>query len=328
MFKRFFTTIWTALTDTHAYVDIFARKRIGNGMGYLYWLCVTVTFLAVLPLAIGLIYVTPKSEAFINTHLTVAQNLYPDDLVITLSGGILSTNQDEPVLITLPAEWQSGTEEFTHLVVIDTDATVDDYDAYDTGILLTETAAVARDEKSIRIFTYSELSAEMEEGQKLEPIIINEELVGQAVTGMRAFATYVPWILSALVLILLLAAPFIGGGILWIANVIFLAWATIILWIISALMGRHHRYGELYTLGLFGVTGPLILNNVDDYIGGVNLSYLPWLYFLVWMIVIISQFTRRAPIIVAPPASAKASTFAKASADLRKKTSKPRKSTV
>jgi hypothetical protein len=158
MLSRFALTIWRASTDAFSYVADFAKRTAGSGLGYLYALRVTLAFFGLLPFAIGLAVVAPHAGTFARDQLATLRDWYPDDLVLTVTGGVLSTNAEEPVVLDLPAAWAGMDDGDTHAVVIDTSASIDDFDAYATRVLLTRTAAVVRDDNALRVIEYTESS--------------------------------------------------------------------------------------------------------------------------------------------------------------------------
>lgn len=291
MIQRFALTIWRAATDVRSYLSDFANRTSGSGLGYLFALTTTLAFFTLLPFAIGLAFIAPRADEFANTQLDIAQRWYPDDLVLTLTGGVLSTNADEPVVLDLPPEW--GEDESVHAVVIDTDALVDDFEEYDTAILLTRTSGVVRDDNGgLRVFRYPD-----EDG-----FVFTEELLAEGVTAAKDFTPMLPWIAWGLALLLILLLPFVVGGFLWLGNLIFLLWATLVPLLISAVGGRGLSYAALYKLGLFGLTNSLLLDYALTMIGA-DLHWLTWLLFFGWMTAVVLAFPKRAAAVtVVPPA--------------------------
>jgi hypothetical protein len=298
--QRFALTIWHASTDALSYVTDFGKRRTGSALGYLYALSVTLAFFGLLPFAIGLAVVAPSIRTLADDQLAVIQRWYPDELVLTLSGDVLSTNVQEPYALDLPTEWgTTGENGPTHAIVIDTSASVDDFAARDTAILLTRTYAVVKDDNGVRTFDYAEA-----DGANL---VINETLVSELTTGLSAYTPMLPWIAGGLVLALVLVLPWIGGGFMWLGSLFFLLWATVITWIISAIVGRGHRYGELYRLSLFGITNSMFLSFALT-MTSLPLGWATYLLFFGWMTYVIVQFPRRASASIPPlpPAASKA----------------------
>lgn len=309
MIVRFAMTVWRAVTDAPSYVSDFAARRGGSAVGYLYFLCVTLAFFMLLPFAVGMAVVAPQSRSFADEQLNILDGWYPDDLVVTISGGILTTNQNNPVILDVPPEWETNDHpDWSHFIVIDTEGSIDEFAQADTFVLFTSTAAVARDDDgTLRVFQFAEMDGE-------EPLTIDNDLVTGGIDSVRAITPSLPWIMALLVALFLLALPWIVGGALWLGNLLFLLWASLVVWACSASMGRGLRYGALYKIGAFGVTSSMLLGFVGS-MTGLRLPLLPSLVFFAWMLFVLSKFPRgkatrtHAPL---PPASAKKSRPTKA----------------
>ncbi len=301
MLKRFALTIWRAMTDARSYVDDFAHRTTGSALGYLYWLLVTWSLLVLLTLAGLAIFITPRIEPLANQHLQIIQDWYPDELIVTISGGVLSTNVNEPYILDIPTEWNdmnNGSDDPAHAIVIDTKGSIDDFADYDTLILLTDKAVVVRDDNGVRMFPY---------GEEGEPIVIDEALVAGNITLVRDnLVPWLPWMLWGVYIVALLVAPWIVGGAMWLGELLFLLWATAVLWIIAKIIGRNLRYGELYKLGLFGVTNSLALAFIVSLLSNLDVAWIPTIVFFVWMTYVVVQFPRRDRAVIdapLPPAS-------------------------
>lgn len=299
MFSRFARTVWRAITDRDAYVDDFAKRRIGSGLAYLYFLAVATMFVGLLPVAAVWMSAAPGTRDAAANFALLVDAEYPDDLVLTLSGGVLGTNRDEPIVFDFSDRWPNG-EGPAPVIVIDTSAAVEDIETYGALALLTDESIVVRDDDQLRVFLYREWE---------EDHVIDKESVDDFVETLSSFAPYLPWIVGAGILVLLLALPWILGGVYWLAELLFLLVATFILWLASFATGRSFTYGKLYTLGLFGVTGPFLLGLFDGFLGLGELR-LPIIVFFVWMSAVMMRFPRSLPLMPPPPPA-----FAKASAD-------------
>lgn len=290
---RFAHTIWRASTDARGYPRDFAGRRTGSTLGYLYALTCTVAFFMILPLALGFAFFAPRATTLANTHLQIFQQWYPDELVITITGGILNTNVNEPYVLDLPTEWKSSSSTSPlHAIVIDTAASIDEFDAYDTAILLTKTSAVGKDRNGLRVFRFAES----------ENIVITEDLVTEYADLLRTNVTPIlPSFITISVIFALLILPWIFGGVLWALNLFFLLWASLLLLLASSVMGRGLPYGTLYRLGAFGLTSSLLLE-FALHMTGISASWAPTALFFGWMIAVLSVFPKRsATVSPAPP---------------------------
>lgn len=293
MLTRFAMTVWTSMIDARAYSSDFLRRRTGSALGYLYWLCVVLAFFGLLPLAIGMAMFAPSSRTLADTHLGVLRNWYPDDLEISISNGTLSTNKPEPVIFDLPQEWNSLRDENmpSHVLIIDTKASIDDFASMDTVVLLTAKNIIVRGENKTEIHDF---------GNAKEDMAIDKHFVDGIVDTLVTYTPSLPWILGGIVALSLLVLPWIVGGMLWLGTLFFLLWATLIMWACSALMGRGLRYGELYRLGVFGVTSSMLVSFIERMIG-MSAPMLSSIVFFAWMIVVLSKFPKKAATRAAVP---------------------------
>lgn len=295
MLTRFVMTIWRASTDAYAYAEDFAKRRTGSGLGYLYWLSTTLAFFGLLPFAIALAVLAPQARTFADRQLAIVQDWYPDELVLTISGGMLTTNANEPYVLDLPAEWSDGDEgERMRAIVIDTSASIDDFHEYETAVLLTGKAAAVRDDNGLRVFLYDDLERD---------VMINEALVRTITDHAREYTHALPALAWLFVLALLFVFPWIVGAFAWLGTLFFLAWSTLLLWIFTSVAGRGFAYGELFRLGLFGVTNSVLAAFILQMIG-ISFGWIPYVLFFCWMGYVLTRFPRRhAPFYSGPPAA-------------------------
>ena len=294
MLTRFAMTVWRSMIDAPSYVSDFVRRRTGSALGYLYFLNVTVAFFMLLPFAIGMAVLSPRAETFANAQLEVLRAWYPDDLVVTVSGGVLSTNKNEPVVLDLPAEWDVGGDEGErmHAIVIDPAGSIDDFGSYGTFVLLTDTAGVVRDDDgSLRVFEFTDIE---------EPLVIDRKLVDEGTAALEGFTPSLPWIAGTLALSCLLVLPWIVGFFLWVGTLFFLLWAALLLMAVSAVMGCGLTYGELYRVGAYGATSSILLGFAFA-MTGVDLPWATYVLFFGWMVFVLSRFPKRSPAVTQAP---------------------------
>lgn len=310
-------TIWRAMIDAPSYVSEFAAKRTSTAIGYLYFVNTLLAFFMLLPFAIGMAVLAPSARTIANEQLRIAKDWYPDDLMLTISGGVLTTNSDGPVILDLPSEWSAMNEDTSmHAVVIDTNASVDDFASLGTYVLMTRSSLVIQDEQGMRIYPFSDMESDT-------PIIINEELVTELTDALRSYTPMLPWLLALLVALFLALLPWLVGFFLWTGNLFFLLWASLLLLIVSAAMGKGLRYGQLYRLGAYGVTNSLLLGFALT----MTSLAIPWgtyVLFFAWMIFVLSRFPQGSTIVHAAPLPPAATTamMGKSTPSAKSKTAK------
>lgn len=307
--QRFFQNIYLSATKPQSYPPRLTQT-FSSGLGYLYWLLVCVTLISAVGFAIILWSARPAIQTFVDHAQEELAVFYPDELVLTLSGAELSTNVETPYTLD-PAFWTSDAfqkemndEEHNvpaHFVVIDPDATVDSYPSYDTAVLLTRTAAVMKDDKNgVRVQFYSDL-------ELTEPITITKEKYMELVIAVQPFVEKVPAIVDGFMITLLILWPFVGAFFYGIGLLIYLLIFTLVVMLLAMPMKRRLRYGQLYQLGLYGITLSVLYSLISSWIP--PLAAVPFVFtviFLVWMGMVIKTFP------VAPKPAAKKITAAKA----------------
>lgn len=288
--STFFTRIWLCCTSPSSYKELKA-KSFWSGFWYLYWLLVVTTFLSAITFAVQATVFMPQIKTWIEEAKETVPGLYPEELILTLSGGQLSTNVEEPYVFPLPAGWEAAMthrakedekdEEdgpaLKHVLMIDTTATVEQYPEYETVVLLTKTAAIAREKNAIKVMLYSEFQKD-----GVAPIIMNREVYTQVTQKALPFLDFIPTIIVTIALVAVLLLPWIGAAFGALGYLLYLLVFTLLAWLIAATMGRKFTYGELYRLGFYALTPAIIIGWISHWLD-LGFSMLFTLIFLVTM---------------------------------------------
>ncbi|OGJ61311.1 hypothetical protein A3C37_04985 [Candidatus Peribacteria bacterium RIFCSPHIGHO2_02_FULL_53_20] len=290
--RAFFTRIWLCCTNSSSYKELIG-KSFWNGFWYLYWLLVVTTFLSAITFAVQATVYMSQIKAWIGEAKETVPELYPAELVLTLSGGQLFTNVEEPYVFPLPEGWEAAmvaSQEddedendkedgvnVKHLLVIDTKATAEQYPEYETAVLLTKTAAIARDDNTLKVFLYSEFQK-----KGVAPIIMNREVYTQVAGKALPFLDFIPSIIIGFAVIALLVLPWFGAAFGVLGYLLYLLIFTLLAWAIAAIMGRKFTYGELYHLGFYALTPAIVAGWILHWLN-LGFSMLFTLVFLVTM---------------------------------------------
>lgn len=274
--KAFFSRVTDCCINPSSYRHL-KDADIGTGMWYLYRLLALTWIVGMLWFAAALVHSTPyirKVAAEIETKLPT---LYPKDLVLKFQSGSLSTNVKEPYTVELPAEWAAamkmGTDDIpTHVVTIDTKATSEDYEKYNTAILLTKNYAVAGKESGeIRMIPYDDIGT---------MTVTQKKYQDGVKIGVAAFHQFLPTG-KALVIVGFILAPFIFALFALLGWMIALLIHSLLLYFFAAIAKLKFSYGQIYKLGLFGAT-PIVIISMLLWLIGV-LQWYAWIFFLLWM---------------------------------------------
>lgn len=190
---------------------------------------------------------------------------YPDELVITTSGGKVSTNVEEPYFIPVSVlnpiiedmkknVLGSSTENIQNILVIDTQAAIEDYYNYKTVVLLTGDHVVYFNNNKLESFPLSEVG----------PITIEKNTIKSMIEVIRPY--------------LKIASPVFGLVMfvifyIYISNILFFAlfWALLLL-IPKTLMGVSFGYKKLYQMTVHLALIPATIFPLLNF-AGINLSF-------------------------------------------------------
>lgn len=189
-----------------------------------------------------------------------AQALYPQELEITIQNGVASTNVQEPYFIStekmgrILLQWNqqvlgARAEERHNILVIDTDGSLDDFQLYDTYILLTKT--------SLSVVKGGNETFQTIPLARIKNLVINR----QAITTM--FHRFTPYLNRAL--------PFLIGMVLLFSFIFFplnklfaLILYALIIRIVSRIFSLALTYKQSYQVGLHFIVISTILTALID----------------------------------------------------------------
>jgi len=237
-------TFWQALAGTFTSITYYKKViKAPLSFSFKFYFFFFFIFSIIVTAVIGAKILRPVSDAF---HKVPSQivNTYPSELVITIKNGQAQTNVPEPYFIK-PDQLQPLFDENKkddmpddvkkeNLLVIDTQATLEDVDNYDTLVLLT---------KNYLITKRSNGRLDVTSLEKVPNIVINREFIRNIGDKFSGILQY----LLPMMILLVFIAIFIFFS-LW--NLIYLAFLSIILWIISKLLSFTITFGKLYQIGL------------------------------------------------------------------------------
>ncbi len=260
----------------------FHKKRLSSALRYLFWFLFSASVVMTVWICVNLLILIPLIQPFVNASADELRGLYPANLEVTIEDGILSTNSATPVIIDVPPSWKEYFSEkaekedrpVEHLAVIDTTASSDDFDEYRTMVLFTEKSIVVPDDQ----IGYRVVPLDPEKDVEFTPETYNEIL-----DTFLPFLGSLPALATAGVILLFFILPFIIAGFGWLWYLGYLAVFSLVAWLLAAIMGRRHTYAEIYKLGCFALTLPLIYSTIAGMALVLHLPFIFTLIFLVWM---------------------------------------------
>jgi len=259
--RVFFTSFKRSLTDVNYYQDI-VNAKFTFSLKYLYVLMFFLGLLRGITLVPGVIKIITEIPNFRVTMESVADELYPDELVVTIENGELSINVEEPYFIDFPSELDAKVDgssydssEYSSLVAIDTNGSVGEYGSYNSLILLTDDSVVYPDDDTSEIGGYRVLP--LREIQS--DLVIDRQFYDELLAKILPYLDYIPAALIVLIFLLVLVFPFFAASYMTFSRLFYLLFTSILLLIFVKLTKRDLKYKKIYQLSMHTLTAPVIL---------------------------------------------------------------------
>src|SRR3989338_3781708 len=273
--KTFAHRVWISATAPASYAQ-FLKQNFSAGVKYLYALLLTISAFWVIFGLIAFLIAFPTLRGAFAEIREELPGFYPQELVVTLKDGEISTNVREPYFIDVPKRWEKilAGSDYKHFVAFDTKGNIEDYATYQSVVLVTESHVVVPDKnEGLRVIP-------LEETQ--EDFTMNRRKYDQFLMIATPLLQKAPTLLVGAAIVTSLVLPFIAAGLQLAWYMFYLLFAVLIVWVIAQIANRKLRYGQLYHLSLHGLTLPLLVTTITGKIG-LSFPFLFSLIFLVWM---------------------------------------------
>ncbi len=284
MLRNWFNTLKLSVTQPKEYREL-SERTFWNGYWYLFLLIFLGLLIKTVLFSTNVIQSAPKVKAQLPLVKTQMLNAYPKELVVNIKNGEASTNVTEPYVISLQQVIpQLTTDEKTMLLVIDTNASVENYPLHKSIFFLTKNSLVypARNNSgtnSYEVFPLSDVK---------ESITIDKSLYDSIITQVLPFVDKVPQFMYGFAVAALFLFPILGGFAVLHGSLFYLLLMTLVVLIVSKLMKRNFSYKALYKASMYGLTVPLVITYIADLLK-LQIPALYNLAFLGWMIWVLSQ---------------------------------------
>lgn len=227
--------------------------------------------------------VIPGVNAFLTKFSNRAHMLYPQDLVITLKNGELSTNVAEPLRFPIPFELIADNppavsdQKQIYLITIDTQASASAYETSRSLILLTKTDSII---------------ADPEGGYRSDPlknwgdVTIDKKFADGWLNKILPLLKYAQ-------IIIVLAFGIFFVFILPVSRLVSLVFLTLFLLIPVKLLKLDLSFKKLYQIGLHALTLPTLIQIFMLSFGLLPaLPFFNSILYLLYAMVILSDFKR------------------------------------
>ena len=240
--KTFFHVLIKSHTSPAYYKELLPVKfSFSLKYFYLYFLLYAL---------IGTIYVgfmvAPPVSKFLSALPAKVQSLYPDELIVTIKNGEVSTNVEEPFsiplsrfeeLFTPDSVLGTNTVSPENLIVIDTEGQVDDFATYRTAVLITKKNVVIMDNDGTRLYP---LDGSM--NYTLTKAEVN--------SGINQVSPFLDYIIPGMIIFTFLGLfLFVPSG-----HLLYLLFFALLFWLLAKITKINLTYKGCYKLGLHLVT--------------------------------------------------------------------------
>lgn len=295
---RLFQRLWFALSKPQEYINLY-HQTSGRTLITLLLFCLLTSLATSVSIAFWINQNIPATPQFVADLKTDLRNLYPLELKVNIVQGKLSMNQKAPYVIDMPSRWQEflksenpTEEQLPHLVTIDPTAKVEDYEARNSLVLLTE-RSIVYPSKSQNTGSDKQRFQTSFATYASQPETANVSMDYQKYlaleTGLEPYLDKIPAVVTFAVVAFVLIVPWIVGLFAWVGAFIYLLFGTLVVWIVSAVMKRPYTYGQLYSLGIYGVMLPLLVKTLLS-VFGVTLPMFGFtLMYAIWMGVVLKN---------------------------------------
>ena len=280
-FSSFYRVFKRTISDFSFYTSLNTHS-LRSAIGYLFTLVLAILFIQTLVVAIYFATQLPDIPLIIHSFQERVNEAYPDDLVISAQDGIISINQSSPVMIDLVD--LKDLEEYDHAVVFDMNGDKSDYERYHALFLVTKSEILYP--KSIY------------DGTQYEIVKVSDLDIPSIITKFRytqflaEFNTTLQFIGDNALFIIIggvILFPLIGSFFLTLWYLFYLLFASVLLWSVAQMFRLKKGYGEVYQLGLYGISVPIVFGFMLELVG-IRFPYAFMSTFLLWMVIVLSKF--------------------------------------
>lgn len=233
------------------------QRRLSGALGYFALLVLALSlFISAKPFIdiAGFAFQSSGERAALREEVA---SVYPDELVVTIENGSVSTNVPEPYFVPFP---ESFKEAFVgdgrapeNLLVINTKKSIssDDFEAFDTFVILGG--------DSIGVYQPERQKAQIQglAGLAGESLVVDkEEFVSMTGTAEK----FMRWIAVALLFLVPIIVFFMSA----FAYLFYLLFGALLIMLVAKLRGVRLGYKEAYKAGLYLLTLPMLYEVISS----------------------------------------------------------------
>ncbi len=283
--KIFIRAFQRSVTDFTYYRELL-NYDFWFSIKYIFALSFLTIFLQTVIFALQVAFLLPQLPSGVDYLEKRMLESYPDDLVVKIKDGILTTNQENPYHIDVPEIRELG--DFRHFITINTEASISDFEKAGSFMLVTDQAIVLPDDP-----TGQQLSSYQVMSLKDVPkdVVIDQETYRLWIAGLNPVFDLIPKIAPFVLLAGILIVPLFGMLYSAGSNLLLLLLLNVVVWMVSMAFGLKLGYWKLYQLGIHGLTIPMLLVMFFTSVSA-NMPLLFTSAFLFWMVLVLSNLSK------------------------------------
>lgn len=272
---------WKSISSFKYYQDV-VKTKFSFSFKYFWTFSLFLGLIISIPLNFTVI---PAVNQFVNRAQTRLPNLYPQDLVITIKDGQVSTNVAEPLRFPIPYELFTDTppaisdQKQQYLITIDTNAQVENYKSSQSLIFITRDNLVITEDLdgSYRLFPISDI----------DDITIDKPQIDSLVNLLLPWFKYLPWLLGIIIfLVFIIFLPLL--------RLISLVFLSLILLVGANLLKLNLNYKKIYQIGLHSLTLPTLIQvGIAAFGLVIPIPFFTSIVFLLYTLVILADMWKK-----------------------------------
>ncbi len=241
----FFVTIGRSIFSPPWYAAM-PQRTFGSALGYFLLLSLLVTIVRTIIVSLPVLGNLPGILDQVSGSIV---QTYPDELVVHIHNGVVSTNVKEPYFIPMPKfQGSSSGSVPQNLIVIDTHTafSVEQFHAYRAVVWLGRDA----------IYSQSSNTGQVQANDlaQIADFTLDKALIR---TGAQAVA---PWLRIIGPLLVVLA--FIGFFMFYLFHLLYMLIFAVVVLVVSVLVGGRLTYGQSYVVGMYAMTLGILVDIV------------------------------------------------------------------
>lgn len=279
--QTFFYSLRRSLFDIKYYKDV-AEASFGFSFKYLWFMMLILVLIKGTFAGAAYIRNRPHIAPGVTRIMEYAKDMYPEELELNISKGQLTTNVTEPYIFdAVPGSARRG--EDPHMLIIDTQGSIENYPYYNTYVLATRNAVVYPSKSNnneiqqTSVFYFRDLK---------QDFTFNRSVYDGFINRIRPYAANVTPIVDSIVVSALIMFTLFGSLFMTFFVMAGLAVLTFFTWLVSLIFRKQYGYGSLFKMGMHAVTWPIIISELVRYFNP-SFPNLYSLIFFVEMIVIL-----------------------------------------